>query len=388
MSIPLIDRNNDLKKLKDEGYNVLIVNNNLVVKGIPYVNKERQILFGTIYCPLTLSGDITVAPQDHTVRFVGEHPCDQFGNEEKSYVNSHQSHTLTGDIIGSYYFSSKPQNGSYSDFYTKMKKYIDLLSAPAKSIDASVLAQNFAYESYNDNSVFKYPDTNSARAGVSHLSERMNGQKIAIVGLGGTGSFVLDFVSKTPVAQISIFDGDDMYNHNSFRIPGAMDLEELKQRPSKVSYLKSKYDKFRHGIMAHEVFLDESNVNLLYGHDFVFLTVDQAAAKQPIMDYLIASRIPFVDLGMGISLVQDSLRGVIRKTLITPDNKTYLNKIAIGQAADDDIYATNIQISELNALNAVMGVLAWKKMNSFYLSEATFLHSTFIIDEEEINNET
>ncbi|RDI37531.1 ThiF family adenylyltransferase [Falsibacillus pallidus] len=387
MSIPLIDHNTDLKKLKVEGYNVLIINSNLVIKGVPYVNKEKKILFGTIYCPLTLSGDMTVPPQDHTVRFVGEHPCDQFGNEEKSYVHSHQSNTLTGDIIGSYYFSSKPQNGSYSDFYTKMKKYIDLLSAPAKSIDSSVSAQNFAYENYNNDSVFKYPDTNSARAGVAHLSERLGGQKIAIVGLGGTGSFVLDFVIKTPVAQISIFDGDEMYNHNSFRIPGAMDLEELKLRPSKVSYLKRMYDKFRNGITAHEVFLDDSNVNLLYGHDFVFLAVDQATAKQPIIDYLIASGIPFVDLGMGISLVQDSLRGVIRKTLVTPDNKSYLNKIAIGQAADEDIYATNIQIAELNALNAVMGVIAWKKMNGIYLSEDAFMHSTFILDEEEINNE-
>ncbi|MFA4885796.1 MAG: DUF6791 domain-containing protein [Desulfotomaculaceae bacterium] len=162
MSTQLIDLNDDLRRLKNEGYNISIVSENLVIRGIPYVNKEKKILFGVLYCPLTLSGEKTVPPTDHTARFMGEHPCDQFGTENKSFVNSASLHTLTPDIIGSFYFSSKPQGGSYPDFYTKMTKYIELLSVPAKSIDPSVTAQKFEYEAYNDISVFKYPDTNTA----------------------------------------------------------------------------------------------------------------------------------------------------------------------------------------------------------------------------------
>jgi len=388
MSTQLIDLNGDLRRLKDEGYNISIVSGNLVIKGIPYVNKDKKILFGIIYCPLTLSGEKTVPPQDHTVRFMGEHPCDQFGTEINSFVNSAQQHTLTADIIGSYYFSSKPQNGSYPDFYTKMTRYIELLSAPAKSIDPSVSAQNFEYESYSDFNVFKYPDTNTARAGLSHISERIKDQKVAIVGLGGTGSFVLDFVSKTPVKQISLFDGDQIFNHNAFRIPGIMTLDELEKKPSKVSYFKEKYEKFRYGIIGHDVFIDESNVALLDGHDFVFIAIDKAEAKKVIIEHLMATKIPFVDLGMGISVVNNSLRGTIRKTLITPENCFYLDKIAMGKTADEDIYSQNIQISELNALNAILGILAWKKLNGFYLTEDIFYNSTFIIDEEEIKNET
>jgi len=388
MSTQLIDLNDDLRRLKDEGYNICIVSENLVVRGIPYVNKEKKILFGTLYCPLKLSGEKTAPPEDHTVRFMGEHPCDQFGTEDKSFVNSAQTHTLNSDIVGSYYFSSKPQSGNYSDFYTKMTKYIELLSAPAKSIDPSVSAQNFEYEFYSDISVFKYRDTNTARAGLSHISERIKDQKIAIVGLGGTGSFVLDFVSKTPVKQISLFDGDEMFNHNAFRIPGAMTLDELEQKPSKVSYFKGKYEKFRYGIIDHDVFLDESNVALLDGHDFVFIAIDKAEAKKIIIKHLMDSKIPFVDLGMGISVVNNSLRGTLRKTFITPENHSYLGKIALEQTADEGIYSQNIQITELNALNAVLGILAWKKMNGFYLTENVFYNSTFIIDEEEIKNET
>jgi hypothetical protein len=388
MSTQLIDHNEDLKKLKEEGYNISIINENIVVKGIPYVNKEKKIVFGTIFCPFTLSGEKTVLQQDHTIRFAGEHPCDQYGKEDKSYVNSPQAFPLTQDIVGTYYFSSKPQSGNYPDFYSKIKRYVHLLSAPAKSIDPSVTAQNFDYDSYHEDSVFKYPDTNTARAGLTHISDKLKNQKIAIVGLGGTGSFILDFVSKTPVKQISLFDGDVMYNHNAFRIPGVISEEELSQRPSKVAFFKKRYEKLRDGIIAHEVFLDGSNVDLLEGHDFVFLALDKAEAKNAIIDYLMTSRIPFVDLGMGLTVVGNSIRGTIRKTLITPDNSSSINKIAIGHAADNDVYAQNIQISELNALNATLGILAWKKMSGFYVSEETIYNSTFIVDEEVISYAT
>lgn len=387
MSTQLIDHNKDLQKLMDEGYNIEIINNNLVVFGVPYVNKEKNILFGTIYCPITISGDRVMPPNDHTVRFVGEHPCNQFGKENNSYVNSPQMNTLTAEIIGNFYFSSKPEGGNYPNFHAKMTKYIELLSAPAKSIDPGVSARKFEHKGYCEKSVFRFPDTNSARAGISGITEKIKDQKIAIVGLGGTGSYVLDFVSKTPVAQISIFDGDDMLNHNAFRSPGAISMEELKKRPSKVSYLKEKYEKLREGIVEHDVFIDQSNISLLDGHDFVFLAIDKPDAKRAIVEHLMSSNIPFVDLGMGVSVVENSLRGTLRKTLVTSDNNSHLSKIAMERVSDNDLYSRNIQISELNALNAIMGIISWKKLYGFYLTEDTFCHTTYILDEEVMSSE-
>lgn len=388
MSIPLIDLNEDLKKLKDEGYNVSVLDGNLVVKGIPYVNKEKRILFGTLYCPLTISGEKTGIPQDHTVRFMGEHPCDQFGKEDNSFVNSASIHPLNAEITGSYYFSSKPESGNYPDFYTKMSKYIELLSSPAKSIDPGISAQYNHEEIYEETSVFKYFDTYTARAELTGLSEKLKNQKIAIVGLGGTGSFLLDFISKTPVQKISLFDGDEILNHNAFRMPGAMSITELKERPSKVTFFKEKYEHMRSGIEEFNLYLDESNVDLLDDHDFVFLALDKAKAKKSIIDHLVKVGIPFIDLGMGITLAaNNSLRGTLRKTLVTPDNSSYLSRIAMEEAADEDVYAQNIQISELNALNAIQGIITWKKLSGFYSTEAVFSNSTFIVDEEEISNE-
>src|SRR5688572_24496500 len=74
---------------------------------------------------------------------------------------------------------------------------------------------------------FNYPDTNSSRAGIETLNERFHGQKIAIIGLGGTGSYILDLVTKSPVGEIHLFDGDVFELHNAFRAPGAPGAEDF-----------------------------------------------------------------------------------------------------------------------------------------------------------------
>lgn len=386
MSIQLINHNEDLKRLKDEGYNISIIGGNVLIQDIPYVNENAEIKSGMIFCSFRLSGE-NVFQNDHTVEFVGEWPCNKNGEKNHGFVNMPRTINLTESIVGSYMFSSKPESGMYANFYDKMTRYIDLLSAPAKSLYPGISAQNFNYKAYTEDNVFNYIDTFTSRAGILNVTQGIKNQRVAIVGLGGTGSYLLDFISKTPVKKISIFDGDDMLNHNAFRIPGTISIDELRERPSKVEFLKKKYDKLRKGIIAHEVYLDTTNLELLNGHDFIFLALDSAEAKKPIIDYMVQNNMPFVDLGMGITMVDNSLRGTIRKTLVTPENKNHLNKIATSKQADEDLYASNIQISELNALNAIMGIITWKKLYKFYLSDEIYHNSTFIIDEKRIHNE-
>ena len=38
----------------------------------------------------------------------------------------------------------------------------------------------------------------------------------------------------------------------------------------------------------------------------------------------------------------------------------------------DDIYPTNIQISEVNALNACLAVIRYKQIRGFYFEESTY----------------
>ena len=90
---------------------------------------------------------------------------------------------------------------------------------------------------------------------------------MAIVGLGGTGSYILDYVAKTPVKEIHLFDGDEFLNHNAFRAPGQND-EELRSKLKKVHYLQSRYVTMRRGIVPHDFFITAETVEHLRGMDF------------------------------------------------------------------------------------------------------------------------
>ena len=45
---------------------------------------------------------------------------------------------------------------------------------------------------------------------------------MAVIGLGGTGSYLIDFLVKTPVKEIRAFDPDRFFVHNAFRSPGRL----------------------------------------------------------------------------------------------------------------------------------------------------------------------
>lgn len=85
--------------------------------------------------------------------------------------------------------------------------------------------------------------TATARAGVSGLSDRLEGGSVAIIGLGGTGSYVLDLVSKTPVAAIHLFDDDLFLQHKAFRAPGAGAGEDITARRTKVDHFANVYSR-------------------------------------------------------------------------------------------------------------------------------------------------
>src|SRR5689334_5933321 len=121
---------------------------------------------------------------------------------------------------------------------------------------------------------FVYPDTASSRAGIEVVSRRLAGGTIAIIGLGGTGSVVLDLISKTPTDRVLLIDGDEAEQHNAFRWPGAMAVEDIAARHTKVAYFAQIYRRMHRGIEAHAVHLTPETIDLLDDVDFVFVCVD------------------------------------------------------------------------------------------------------------------
>lgn len=390
MSQQLISLNPELKRLRDEGYEVSVTADHLVIQHIPYVNSKREVCYGTFVCPLNMSGEVVHYNGQHVIEFAGEYPCDSTGSPiEKIRHNSTDKEIIPGLKVN-HSFSSKPKD-NYVDYYQKVVTYIAILWSPAQLIDPLVTPMTFAPVVVDKfETVFKYHDTASSRAGISAISQKLEQNKIAIVGIGGTGSYVLDFVAKTPVKEIHLFDEDVFFSHNAFRAPGAPSIQDLNKAPKKVDYFKEIYSKMRYDIVAHPYNLDESTVHELQGMDFVFICVDGGKTKAEIIRKLEEYNIPFVDTGMGLQVCDSSLLGVLRVTTSTSVKRDHIQEHSRIVCTDDELgneYSQNIQIAELNAMNAALAVIKWKKLCGFFADLEGEHHTTYTIDGNHLINE-
>lgn len=386
MSHQLIARSPDLQQLQNEGFDLEIRAGHLLIKDLPYVNASREIKRGILISTLDLNGDQTARPGTHVAMWTGEHPCHHDGCIISAITNPSQAQDLGSDIRADFTFSAK---AVYRDYHHKMTTYIGRITGEAQVIDPTVSANTFpVIATEEEESVFLYLDTATSRVGIGALNERLSKQKIAIIGLGGTGSYVLDLVAKSCVREIHLFDGDIFSQHNAFRSPSAVSIEELQAKPQKVAYLAETYRKMRRGIHSHEVFADGETA-LLREMNFVFMCLDRGSAKKAIIKSLVEWGIPFVDVGMGILRAQDSLTGLMRVTCVVPGAETAaLRRI---DYSDGDLleneYSTNIQIVELNALNAALAVLQWKKLFRIYRDSSRATSFSYSIAANEMAND-
>lgn len=388
MSPQLISLNPDLKRLRDEGYEVGVTSNNgyVYVSHIPYVNSQKQVAYGTLVSNLNLSGDKVNPPSDHVAKWVGEHPCDQNGVQLPHIVNQTVNEKITDNVTATLSFSQKPPT-PYTDYYRKMLGYIDILEGYAHAIDPKATAKTFAVvKNEDEESVFCYLDTATSRAGISAVNDKLKKGKLAIIGLGGTGAYVLDLVAKTPIEEIHLFDGDDFFSHNAFRSPGAPSIDDLRKTQKKVEWFVEVYSKMRRNIIPHPQFIDETNLTELNHMGFVFLCIE-GAIKRMVVNYLIESKIPFIDVGIGLSNHENSLGGLIRATTCTPEYNKHANtRIDFGEGEHNE-YTQNIQIADANALNAALAVIKWKKLRGFYVDLRQEHNTVYGIDTNTLTND-
>ncbi len=369
MSAEVINHNPDLKRLQDEGYEIEIKQGHAIIYNVPYLDEFLQVQKGIIISPLNMSGEIVKYVNSgiaHVVYFKGKFPYKNTGEKLDAIVNSQQRSSMAGIEID-FMFSNKPVGG-YRNYYHKLTNYINILSNEAKAICPTVTATTFKRVVSSENDVMVYADTNSSRAAITHLTDKFRSQKIAIVGLGGTGSYILDQIAKTPVEEIHLYDGDVFCQHNAFRAPGAPKVNLFQEQIYKTEYLASIYGNMHKHIFSHPYNLTEDNIQELSGMSYVFLAIDSGECKKNIIDKLLSENIAFVDTGIDIQEIDGSvLLGSARITeCINGDKKIVDENISFAEA-EKDLYQSNIQTADLNAFCALMAVIQWKKQCGFYL---------------------
>ncbi|MEO8455548.1 MAG: ThiF family adenylyltransferase [Sphingomicrobium sp.] len=376
----------DLKRLRDEGYFVQIVGGFLVMHEVPYVDASRRVRRASLVSTLRLAADVAQAPRPHTVHWTGDYPCNADGSLIAQISHQSQLTDLGHGLIAKHGFSSKPPGG-YRDYHDKMTTYASVIAGPAAALQPGVSAMTFITPDGEDGSMFNYTETASDRVGIGALTQRLEGERVAIIGLGGSGSYVLDFIAKTPVSEIRLFDQDSFLQHNAFRAPGAPSLEALREAPYKVEYLADIYSRMHRGITAHATKLDGSNLQLLDGVTFAFICMDAGKPKQAIIEKLVAMDAGFIDVGMGLQLNEGALGGLLRVTASMPGMRGSMARVPLEGGGEDDLYATNIQVADLNALNAAFAVIKWKKLRGFYCDLEQELHFLYATDGNLLVNE-
>jgi hypothetical protein len=361
----LASHNPFIKDLDELGYHVDFVGGYLVIYGLPYLDQDAALQHGDWACPVDLLDAVIDKPKHHQAWWRGNRPHDA-AKRQLRLGGGPDRVTVAPGLITDCSFSFKLLNDGgvardYLSFEEKTQTYLDAITGPALAAfpDATPL-RGIGVKAAAQGSPLRFPDTMSARYHINDISVLLRGKKVAIIGLGGTGAYILDFIARTHLERIALFDDDKVHVHTIFRVPGFIPgaIKGLK-----VDALARQYGHWHAGIDPIPERITSENIERLAEFDFVFVSVDGGPARLLIVDWLSAKGIPYVDCGMGLNRSTVGLSGFVRitgtdrKAFETNVNSAYLPT----ENAKDDEYRKQPQITELNAFNAIMAVIRFKQ---------------------------
>lgn len=353
-----------------KGLRVSVQGSYLLLHDVPVVDDKRQLRLGTLIATIVYTDSQVFPPATHQVWFDGPFPCFADGRALEQLRHSDVAGGfIAQEVPGKYFFSNKDDGWSgYATHFDQLMHYWRIITDQARVIDPQC-TQPLSVGSAQVEArkgPFRYPDAASSRGRFEMASQKLTKLRVAIVGLGGTGSYVLDQVAKTPVSEIHLFDGDEFEIHNAFRAPSA--AQESDFGKTKVAYFRGLYDAMHTGIVAHETYITEVNVGLLGQFDFVFVCIDKGPARKLICSHLIDCGLAFVDCGMDMSLsTSDQIYGTCRVTMARQGmSHRFFERAPTMEDAGDGLYDQNIQIADANALNGILAVMRWKQHFGFY----------------------
>ena len=271
----------------------------------------------------------------------------------------------------------------------------DLLHRYAKHIVGAVSAAG-----YSDPAAlaipdpFHIPNTFEVRAAIAPVQDRIRGRRIAIIGLGGTGAYLLDLIAKTPVSEIHLLDSDCVDWHTLKRAPGAPTAEEIELVRAgtllKVDYYHSKYAAFRDGIHPHPVRVDNPSMfaEFLSDHpiDFAFVCIDQladgdAARQDAVYHAVTEAGVPFIDSGVSITLEDCAVRGAVTTSAYDAGSDAWEGAIPNARLDGAIPGYRNVQLPEVNAAAATFAVMEWRRRTGQYVSETPSFYQKFRLEE-------
>ena len=384
MSNSLISRNSDLSALVEVGYRVKIRGAYLLVEGIPYLKQNGNIGTGTIVTSLELADYETRPPGDHTVWWTGAIPHWASGESMESYLSCGKwatGHELGEGITVYMQWSRKPKseggNRGYKDYYEKIETYVKEVGGEAEAKHLGILeAAKAGWDPEVESKTrFKYIDTNTYRNGTRGIEQRIEDEVVAVIGVGGSGSYLVDILAKTNIKELHLYDDDVLEQHNAFRIAGAARIEELGSGKSKVEWHQERYAAVREeGVYAHQKRINDQTLQDIDRFTTVFIAVDKLSIRRKIQNRCNELGVLHISVGIGLEVEgdeNDQIGGMVKvETQYKPKERGETDNGNEDKREEgvENIYG-NIQTSELNMLVAALAITEWKVRKGIYRNE-------------------
>ena len=239
--------------------------------------------------------------------------------------------------------------------------------------------------------VFKFEILGEDSWQMRNFRNREIGMRIGIVGLGGVGLWIFDMMSKTDVKEIRVWDGDKIEGRNLVRAPGWAGQDAIGK--NKAEYFGEHYDQMRTGISIYpEYWQPDQSTNLFHDLDFVFVAIDNTETRSALCEHLEQTGVPFIDVGLGIELRQEGIRGTCQIFYSGTDPARWRVCIPTSggegekEYGEDDYY--DLQLADLGALTAALAVGTWRRHINQYEQEEMDWLIRYWIEQNELIKRT
>ena len=370
MSPTPTNHESQLAEVLQAGFDCCVEDDTLTVGPIPYRLSGGGVAHGSLICHLARIGGDIAPPNDHTAAWIGDEVPHHRGGRPMDRLIIDQSRNTWSNGATSICVMSRRGPEPYPNYGQKMVTYARLIAREAVAHWRATSPGVIAVKDVNH---LVDHETGLNRARVGHLNALLAKENVAVIGAGGTGGHIVDLVSKSNVQQIDIYDPDYVSVHTQLRWPGIVERRNVEEKTNKAEYLAALYARrTNRNIRGHPFAIDKENLTFLNGKTMVFVTIDNGPARRAILTGLADIGVNFIDCGIDLQgndgPLTASLRIIRCQDEQSPEKRSELATLAPGgaDAADDDLYAQNIQTGEMNSLNATLAVIAWKQGIGFY----------------------
>ena len=186
-------------------------------------------------------------------------------------------------------------------------------------------------------------------------------EHVAVVGLGGVGAWIADFVAKSDAREVHGWDHDCIEPKNILRMPGAPHPREWIGKP-KAEWFQDTYCRIHEGVHGHEVRVQVDNVqDVFQGTTFAFVAVDCDQDRMMVCDSLASAEIPFVVAGLSLVRRDKRVKVAMRVVTAHPGLSSWRQAIPqVGQSGQDDY--GSLDMPDVYSMAAGWAVQSWRKM--------------------------